>query len=432
MKDPTLRDFAPVAETPKSLYIHLPFCASKCAYCDFYSFPVTGFSEPFQTKYVDRLLWRIDDFCSLFSADAFETIYVGGGTPTCLADSSFERLVGALDSMFGAGCKEWTIEANPESLSQGKVDTIEKYRINRISLGIQSMDDDELALMGRAGRAADNSRALRAVRPLVEKGVALSADLIAAYPERPAGRQNGGAARRRLSRLKDAIVYLVGQGAGHLSLYDLTVEDGTPLRKSIDAGNLVREDEDEAYWVRKEAEKVLGSCGLSRYEVSNFAVPGAESLHNGAYWAMRSYLGVGPGGVSTVMLDPGAAGGAAAPAARAYSLRIEEGKDIARYVREPDADLSVVPLDKADSAFEMAMMGLRSARGLDERRFQARFGLSVGDLFGDSLAKWSAYFRDDGAYLRLDDAGLDILNRILLDLLKAMDKTSVFLQRSSK
>jgi len=431
MMDSMLRDFAPVAEKPKSLYVHLPFCASKCAYCDFYSFPVAGFPESFQAAYVDRLLWRIDDFCSLFSVDAFETIYVGGGTPTCLADSCFGRLVGALDSMFGAACKEWTVEANPESLSREKVDIIGKYRINRISLGIQSMDDDELTLMGRAGRAADNVRALRAVRPLVEKGVALSADLIAAYPARPEERRQGEAAygyltrHKRLARLKDAIVYLVGQGAKHLSLYDLTVEDGTPLRKSIDAGNLVREDEDEAYWVRKEAERELAACGLARYEVSNFAAPGAESLHNGAYWAMRSYLGVGPGGVSTVMFDPRAADGARTSAARAYSLRIEEEKDIACYVREPDAKVSVVPLDKADSAFEMVMMGLRSVRGLDKRRFEARFGLSIGDLFGDSLAKWATYFRDDDAWLSLNDAGLDILNRILVDMLKAMDKASV-------
>ncbi|MCE5255620.1 MAG: coproporphyrinogen III oxidase family protein, partial [Spirochaetaceae bacterium] len=428
MKDSVLRDWVDRAEKPKSLYVHLPFCVSKCAYCDFFSVPVTSIPESFQSDCVEKILWRIDDFCSLFSIDEFETIYLGGGTPTCLSDSSFEKLLHRLDSMFGDTLREWTIEANPESLSPGKMEIIEKYRISRLSLGIQSMDDEELKLMGRPGRAVDNRRALSALK---SKGISISADLIAAYPEKSGSSCSRRTAKQRLLLLKEAIVYLAEQGLGHLSLYDLTVEDGTPLCSSLQKGKLILEDEDEAYWVRKEAEKELARRGFLRYEVSNFAIPGCESRHNQAYWSMNSYLGAGPGAISTIILAD-AQGPEASTSNAACSFRMEEGKDIALYLESPDAGMTCMPLSRKDSAVEMVMMGLRTRKGLDENRFQERFGLPVAELFHESLVKWKVYFHESGTFLCLDDAGLDLLNHILIDMLIDIDKSLRFQERSGK
>lgn len=427
-------DFLPAGaaeaiEKPKSLYVHIPFCVSKCAYCDFHSFPKSNYSESVRQEYIEKTLRRVDRLCKVLSLESFDTIYIGGGTPTSLEDSAFETLLKGFDARFGAKCREWTIEANPESLTMRKIELIELYHVNRISLGIQSMDGAELRRMGRAGGVADNRGAMEALRPLIDAGLSFSADLIAAYPEYPSSPGHGGypsmtgqseGAEKRFVLLKEAIDYLAANGANHISLYDLTLEEGTPLMKAVDTGILSPEDEDEAYAVRKRSELLLERLGYKRYEVSNFARAGAESLHNGTYWAMKSYLGVGSGAVSTLNIRPDAT---QFYASDIYSLRIEEGKDLARYLADPEAPASIVPLGRKDSAFEMVMMGLRTTAGLDKNRFKERFGVSFEDVFHRSIEKWAGHFIADEASIHLDDEGLDILNRILVDMLAEMDQT---------
>ncbi len=409
---------AAVAEKPKSLYIHIPFCVSKCAYCDFYSLPKSKFSEGWQLDYVNQVLKRIDRFCDLFRLESLETLYLGGGTPTCLEDQVFERLIGQLDVRFGADLKEWTIEANPESLTLPKLETISHYRVTRISLGIQSMVDEELSLMGRAGRSQHNRHALLELQPLIHRGLAVSTDLILAYPTKtPAESTQQNRSQERLSRLEGAIQYLVDSSVNHISLYDLTLEDNTPLKDAVEGGVLVPGDEDQLYGVRKMSERFLGGLGFERYEVSNFARQGAKSLHNSTYWAMKSYLGVGSGAVSTLIIPPGADD---FYHSNIYSVRIEEDKDLDRYVHDTDVPVSSY-LGKNDSLFEMVMMGLRTIRGVDEDRFEKRFGVSFYEVFHRSVEKWSSHFVECEESIHLDDQGLDILNSILVDMLIDLD-----------
>ncbi len=398
-------------ETPRSLYIHVPFCSSRCSYCDFHSFPCSRVSASRRADYVDKLLRRTELLCRTASA-SIETIFVGGGTPTVLEDEVFERLLAEIRSIAGHTPLEWTVEANPESLSPRKLEMMAVHGVTRLSVGIQSMDDGELAILGRHARAADNRRALDLA---IQSGLKLSADLMTALP-RPEKRSSRSSTR---SALHDSAAFLVEKGVGHLSIYDLVVEEGTPIKGRLDRGELFPVDEDAAFDEREEGEGLLKALGFSRYEVSNYALEGSECLHNQAYWSMNSYLGVGSGAVSTLIVADGNKA-AAAGAGGSLSLRMEEGRDLAAYLLDPDSTVALSWIGRKDSAFEMIMMALRTARGLDEERFKARFGLDAGALLSNTRKKWKDRFSESEGRLKLDGPGLDILNLILVDALDEM------------
>jgi len=338
----------------------------------------------------------------------FDTLYVGGGTPTVLPRPLFRRLLAGLASR-APGLLEWTVEANPESLDAEAVDAMLECGVTRISLGVQSLDDGLLALLGRPATARVAEVALARA---AASGLRVSADLMAGLP--------------RATRLEEEALRLLELGAGHLSVYDLILEEGTPLTAA--AGRLQLPDEDEAADERDRLESALVGRGFRRYEVSNYAPPGGESLHNLAYWRMDSYLGAGPGAVSTLVASPGSGGA---------SLRIEETADPAAYAasgaKGPAATETAIPAREA--AFEAILMGYRTIFGPDRAGFQARFGLGVEELVGGTLAAWAGHLvpaaewpagvpgADRGPGRRsLDGAGLDLLNRFLGDCLEELEK----------
>ncbi|MCX7026293.1 MAG: coproporphyrinogen-III oxidase family protein [Spirochaetes bacterium] len=394
---------------PRSIYIHIPFCSSKCGYCDFHSLPLGSISSALRSAYIDRILSRLAECVEAYEAP-FETLYIGGGTPTALEDNLFERLLRGVDELAGRGVLEWTLEANPESLSPRKAGIAAASGVTRLSLGIQSMDDGELKVLGRKARSEDNKRAIKLA---LASGLAVSADLISSIPAEAAPGGGAGPGKRRA--LAESLAFLLDEGVGHISLYDLVVEKGTPLSGRLVRGELLPTDADEAYEERKEAERRLVERGYARYEVSNFAPPGAQSLHNSVYWCMRSYLGIGSGAVSTLVSE----GPVFDPADLATaSLRMEEGRDLGAWLAEPDACLSISRLSRKDSAFETIMMGLRTASGLDTERFAARFGGDPESILARTLGIWKGEFGTrSGGRLAVNDAGLDLLNPILVDAL---------------
>ncbi|MFA6366795.1 MAG: radical SAM family heme chaperone HemW, partial [Candidatus Hydrogenedentales bacterium] len=315
-------------ETPRSLYIHVPFCSSRCSYCDFHSFPCSRVSAPLRADYVEKLLRRTELLCRTASA-SIDTVFVGGGTPTVLEDEVFGKLLAGLRSIAGHSPLEWTVEANPESLSPRKLEMMAVHGVTRLSVGIQSMDDGELAILGRHARATDNRGALDLA---IQSGIKLSADLMTALP-RPEKRSSSR------SSLRDSAAFLAEKGVGHLSIYDLVVEEGTPIKGRLERGELFPADEDAAFDEREEVEGFLKGLGFSRYEVSNYALEGSECLHNQAYWSMNSYLGVGSGAVSTLIVADGKKA-AAAGAGGSLSLRIEEGRDLSAYLLDPDSTVA--------------------------------------------------------------------------------------------
>ena len=410
--------FAP----PRALYVHIPVCRSRCAYCDFHSLSSASWSPAALEGLVDGILARVDGLFRRFPPDdSFLTAYVGGGTPTALPRPLLERLLQGLAVRLSRvrQPREWTLEANPESLDEEALDIAEAAGVTRISLGVQSLDD---GLLSRLGRIASSEVAMGAVgRAVARPGLRVSADLISGLPRK--ARPSGGLAHE-VSALLEA-------GVGHLSIYDLTLEEGTRLYAEVESGDFRLPDPDEALDERLEAETLLRQAGFRRYEVSNFAPEGNESLHNLVYWHMDSYLGAGPGAVSTLVPSgsPAAAPGVR-PGGRS-SLRIEEGRMVPGRGQDPALE---TPIGPRDSVFEAILMAYRTAFGLDEDAFEARSGLSSEDLIGRTRAAWRGRLVPAAPWPRafaaqpaagpsqaLDSEGLDLLNRFLVDCLSELE-----------
>jgi len=421
-------------EPPRALYLHVPFCSTRCAYCDFHSFGACATSPAQRAAYAAALVLRAGELVEAFS-DRIDTVFIGGGTPTMLEDEAFGALlkgVAAICAECGRSVPlEWSVEANPESLTPTKLAMMKDAGVSRLSIGIQSMDDGELGLLGRGARRADD---LRALSLAAASGLAVSADLMTALPRqavRKAPSANAAppiaesAIAASANALEQTVRFLASSGVGHLSIYDLVVEEGTRIADRLAKGELVPADEESAFQERAAAEKALLQLGFRRYEVSNYALPGRECGHNQAYWSMRSYLGAGSGAVSTLMVADSAAA-AALGAGGGLSLRVEEGRDLGAWLENPDAAASASWIGAKDSAFEMIMMGLRTARGLDVRRFNSRFnaagsGPGLPSFLLPAVERWKDRFSESDGFLRLDGQGLDLLNPILVDVLSAMD-----------
>lgn len=262
-----------------SLYIHIPYCGSKCSYCDFFSFPAAGVPE----EYVQAVLNQFNWFVQLGLVAKLETVYFGGGTPSLL---SCEQLKGIMERIQGflAEDAEVTLEVNPESVTYKLLETAKACGINRISMGIQSLDDDVLACVGRCCTA---SKARLALKLLKDSGINFCTDFIAGLP----GQDNRGF----LSALQEVISY----NPHHISMYSLTVVEGTRLYGQIEGGQVQWEpDEADKQWIL--GRDFLEATGYIQYEVSNFAPIGQESRHNTAYWRQNSYIGLGAGGAGSL------------------------------------------------------------------------------------------------------------------------------------
>ncbi|MFZ2782626.1 MAG: radical SAM protein [Rectinemataceae bacterium] len=410
--------------------MHVPFCAARCAYCDFHSVPSCGVGSAAMERMVDATLKNAAYLVRRFCPDGpeFDTVYVGGGTPTILRPSLLGRLLDGIASICGSPPLEWTVEANPESLDEATLETLLRRPVTRLSIGVQSLDAETLILLGRPGGVPDNERAIRLASA---SGLALSADLMTALPRRP------GCMEPDSGVLAAEASFLADSGFRHLSVYDLVPEEGTAMTAMLDRGELRAADEDAAYEARTRMEEALAGKGMRRYEISNYAVRGSESLHNGAYWAMRSYLGSGSGAVSTLRVsDSQAFPGQALPGLAGAGLRIEQSRDFAAYIADPARSAVETPISSRDSAFETIMMAFRTSRGLDCADFYRRFGIEARDLIGESLLKWSDFLvrdRSDGSetgvadgnsgtFLALGGRGMDIANRFLVDCLEELEK----------
>ena len=248
------------------LYIHIPFCVSKCFYCDFVSY--AGKSE-----FVKEYLKAVAKEASFYDFTRPRTVYIGGGTPSLLSVQEIAFLVQFIEKRYGGGFKEFTFECNPESVNEEKLALLKSFGVNRISLGLQSFNDEELKLIGRAHRAADFIRAYEAASKYFDN---INVDIIAALP----GQSESGflASLKRLVALKPK----------HISLYGLQVEEGTVLYKR---GYSYGED----FYIRllELGYEELTARGFEQYEISNYARAGFESVHNINYWLNKDYLGLG-------------------------------------------------------------------------------------------------------------------------------------------
>jgi len=368
------------------IYVHLPFCARKCRYCDFNSRPAP---QAERIEYLRALRTEISARAQeVGQGRTVATVFFGGGTPTIYDGEDLARLLGMIGETFhvrrGA---EISIEANPESVDAPKLRRLRAAGFNRLSVGAQSFDDDELRMLGRGHAAADVVRAVQAAR---EAGFGnLSLDLIYALP---------GQAVSRWERTLEQALRLRPE---HLSAYGLSLEPGTPLARRVAAGELEVVSEEDHLAMRHLGLQVCAAAGLRRYEISNYACPGRECQHNLIYWRNQEYLGLGAGAWSYL-----------------EGVRAENVREPGAYVRAVLGAGSPVGyrerLDVEARLLERVMLGLRLREGLALAELEGAFGQAQADELkrrAEELARAGVVERRDGR-LRLTTAGEDVHSEV--------------------
>jgi oxygen-independent coproporphyrinogen III oxidase len=373
---------------PRAAYVHIPFCARKCGYCDFAS--LAG-AEDAADRYLAALEREIQS--QVGEPQEVDTIFVGGGTPTRLDSGQLRRLTSIIRRWLPlAPGGEWTVEANPGTLDGEKVDALAEAGVNRISLGAQSFQPAVLKVLDRDHGRSEVERALERVRPAFPRW---SFDLIFGVPG------------SSLSSWKDDLEIALGMEPSHLSCYGLVFEKGTPLWKDWQHGRVCPLDEELERAMYETTIDRLAEAGLLIYEISNFARPGHECRHNLVYWANEAYFGFGLGAARYIQ-----------------GRRSVNTRDLSAYLRRIEAGLSAEgpreELDPEKEARETAILMLRrAARGIDRLEFSQRTGFELDALLGPTLDEFrrSKHLEDNGERVRLSREGLFIADFIFRKLL---------------
>ncbi len=358
------------------IYIHIPFCVQKCRYCDFVS--VGGRKELMQ-PYTDALVRQIQKSPPLYA----DTVFLGGGTPTALDDDCLERILYALNERFDITPQaEVTVEANPGTLSRDKIAVLRRYGVNRISLGAQSMNDNELRAIGRIHTAEDVRTGVKLLRESGFKNINI--DLMTALP---------GQTEESLSHTIDEVIKLKPE---HISCYSLIIEEGTPIYEDFRSGRFKELDEDTDRAFYRLVCSRLAQNGYKRYEISNFARPGQECRHNIKYWQGEDYLGLGA-------------------AAHSYidGVRYHMTDDIEEYISGDFDRVDEEHLTREDRMGEFMILGLRMDRGVSKEEFKKRFGEDIEERFRlERFIKGGFMKYSEGRY-SFTDKGIDVSNAIL-------------------
>ena len=342
-----------MGEPDVGVYVHVPFCERVCPYCDFAVVAARRLTTAQESKYVEALLRELATRREAFSGRRLASLYLGGGTPSLLQPDSVARIVEAVCRAFpGAGPDEVTLEVNPSTLERERLPGFRAAGVNRLSVGVQSFDDVTLRRLGRAHRAEEAHRTLVACRETAFDS--LSIDLIVAAPG------------QRMAGLEADLATLLTYDPDHVSSYELTVETGTPFATAAARGQLERPSEEEAVAMLERVEARLAAAGYHRYELSNYARPGAEAVHNRRYWERSPVLGLGMGAVSTDPPTP----------TRPFGVRRQNPRDLPSYLEQVERDIPPhsEALDAPTARGEAAFLALRTARGLEAAGFAAEFG----------------------------------------------------------
>jgi oxygen-independent coproporphyrinogen-3 oxidase len=348
------------------VYIHVPFCAGLCDYCDFYSVPVTPGDRRLD-QFVDLVLADLEASLIAQGISRVPTVYIGGGTPSVLGAARLGRLLEGTAALL-PGRGEFTLEANPESAEEALLRVCGDRGVNRLSLGVQSFHEPSRRAVHRVGASALLPERLGLAAAIF--GDALSLDLMTGLPY-----QDEYVLQKDIER---ALSY----EPGHFSLYSLIIEEGTPLAVAAAAGErpLPEEDEADRLWIK--GRDILESAGYAQYEVSNFSRPGKECRHNIRYWRMESWLGLGPGGSGTLIDNE-----------TGTALRRTYKADLDAWLRRdsprepPYAD---EPLDQAALIQESILMGFRYFKGPDRELFEKRFHRPLESLIPQTLRRWES------------------------------------------
>lgn len=365
----------------RGLYIHIPFCIKKCAYCDFVSFPNC---EEYHEKYIDELISEMKQY----KGESVDSVFIGGGTPTILNENQLEKLLCAVNDTFAIDktC-EFSIEANPKTLTENKLLVMKNGGINRLSIGVQSFNDDELKVLGRIHTSEDAYNTVCMAKKMGFDNINI--DLMSALPDQTE------------EKLMNSLKKAVELSPTHISCYSLIIEDGTLLEKKYSKGEIILPDENADRKMYSMVCKFLAENGYNQYEISNFAKNGYECRHNIKYWECREYIGLGV-------------------AAHSYmnGKRFYNTNDLDTYL-SGKYKCDETELSAKDMIEEFMIMGFRMKNGVSKEEFKKRFSREITEVYGDILKKYteSGFIIDEGGRYYLSTKGIDVSNSILCDFI---------------
>ncbi|MDR0922573.1 MAG: radical SAM family heme chaperone HemW [Lactobacillales bacterium] len=376
--------------TKVSAYIHIPFCEHICYYCDFNKVFLEG--QPVD-EYIERLLQEIKLTKELYPSDATETIYVGGGTPTSLSEKQLDRLLSGVRELLPFDDKnEFTVEANPGDLTRGKLQVMKNYGVNRLSMGVQTFDNQLLKKIGRKHTAEDVYDTMRFLE--AENFENVSIDLIYALPG------------QTLENFRDTLRRAIALDLPHYSLYSLILENKTMFMNWVRKGRLTLPNEDEQADMFDETIHAMAQGGWHQYEISNFAKAGKESQHNLVYWNNEHYYGFGAG-------------------ASGYlgHTRYRNHGPIQHYLKPlREGNLPVLEkesLTLANQMEEEMFLGLRKRSGVSKKHFTEKFHQDFDTIYGSVVSELSekGLLIDNGDTLVLSERGLFVGNTVFEEFL---------------
>ncbi len=368
---------------PLFLYVHIPFCKAKCAYCDFLSFPER---DNFFERYVKTLIEHIKAFSVDYKDYTVKTVFIGGGTPSILPPEYICSIIEAIYKYYNIDINpEITIEANPESAQYEKLLSYKQIGINRISFGAQSFDD---AVLCRIGRVHNTQMIYNSFESAVKAGFNnINLDLIYALPGQSIGSFT--------QTLKSAVEL----NPQHISCYGLIIEEGTPFYNDKSFDPL---DESAELNMYRMAKRYLTDKGYKQYEISNYSKPGYESRHNLCYWCNGEYIGFGLGAHSYI-----------------NGTRFCNTESLEEYLNSDFSKKDLQELSIEDKYAEFMFLGMRKISGISERDFLETFGVSVYSIYGDCLRKHerAGLLSIDNGNIRLSDEGVYLSNIVFCDFL---------------
>lgn len=365
----------------RGLYIHLPFCRKKCSYCDFVSYMgIYGIED----DYINALLAEFD----LYRGESIDTVYFGGGTPTSLKTKNLIKLLNGVFSTFNvAQNAEVTVECNPNTADFEKFRALIACGANRLSVGIQSLDDKCLRTIGRIHTAYDASKC---IDDAVRAGfLNLSVDLMFGLPG------------QSLKSVQNSVRGVLAMpNICHVSCYGLILEENTPLWKQAHAGEVTLPDEDTEFEMYCKIKELLQSNGIYQYEISSFAKDGFQSRHNLKYWSCEEYIGCGA-------------------AAHSYfnGVRFCHTPEPESYIKNPGARLEEMIISKKEQMSEFMFLGLRKNAGISVSEFSLKFGYRPDEIYKNVIEKFTrvGLLISAGDTLRLSEKGVYVSNTVLCE-----------------
>lgn len=373
---------------PTALYIHVPFCVRKCPYCDFISYP---YNESDARHYINGLRREMElrDGGQYDKRWHLSTVFIGGGTPTCLSNVMLLEIIALIKNHFNLlPGVEFTVEANPGTVDTGKLNALRRAGVNRLSLGAQACTETTLSTLGRIHT---HRQTVAAVRQAREAGFSnINLDLIFEVPG------------QTLTEWQCCLEQVVALQPEHVSAYGLQLEEGTPLKESVDSGKLVPCAEDTGLAMYRKAIEILKAVGLEQYEISNFARPGRQCRHNLIYWYNEGYLGLGPAAHSYV----GGKRMANESGLAEYNSKLRDGKIPVAWTEQITPEIDI---------FETVFLGLRMNCGLDLDRFKRRFGAELDHFYPGVMNALidKRFLEQRGNHLRLTADGLAVANAVM-------------------